>query len=301
MKKLDKKILELWKSPLFSGSFTGIRTFQAVLKLEKNIDVSRTYLTKLLSQEPIFVIHQRKHQNFERRKVSLHNYGELVQCDLAQMFNFNGYIYFLLLIDCYSSKLFVKPLKNKKSETVTKALEEIIISFKSQIYVLESDRGSEFTARDTKNLFKKYNIVYKSKFGQNKAMFAERYIYLVKRRLYMLLRSKLSKNWVKYLPMVIQSLNNLPIKKLGFLKPKNIVSEKSSVYVDKALEKYSIMKVKQPTFEEQLQNEHFDSVNFKTFKIGDYVYKQFNVKLFEKKYNIAVLKKLLTSAYLCLS
>jgi len=80
MKRIsDKKILELWKSPLFSASFSGVRNFQAVLKLEKNIDISKSRLLKILNKEPIFLIHQRKHQNFERRKYDLHHVGELLQ------------------------------------------------------------------------------------------------------------------------------------------------------------------------------------------------------------------------------
>ena len=41
----------------------------------------------------------------------------------------------------------------------------------------------------------------------------------------MILRSKLSKDWPHYLPIVTNSLNNTPLKKIGFLKPCDIQSE----------------------------------------------------------------------------
>jgi len=288
MKVSDEKILQLWKSPLFSGSFTGLRTFQAVLKLERNIDVSIQHLYKILSQEPIFLLHQRKSDKFARRKYDVNGYGQIVQCDLAEMYNYDGYRYFLLVVDCYSSKLFVKALKSKDSEVVGKALEAIIKNFKAQIYKLESDRGREFVNKFVKSIYKKYKIYYKSKFGKNKAVYAERYIFLVKRRLYMLLRSKLSENWVKYLPIVVKSLNDLPLKKLGFLKPKDIINEASTVAVTEAKKLELIPTFKQPTFDEQKIRFSEDLFDTKTLKIGDYVYKQFDSKLFDKKYNIAV-------------
>jgi len=287
-KPSDEKILQLWKSPLFSASFTGLRTFQAVLKLERNIDVSTQHLYNILSKEPIFLMHQRRSDKFTRRKYDLNGYGQIVQCDLAEMYNYDGFKYFLLVVDCYSSKLFVKALKSKDSLVVGKALESIIKNFKAQIYKLESDRGREFVNKFVKSIYKKYKIFYKSKYGKNKAVYAERYIFLVKRRLYMLLRSKLSENWVKYLPQVVKSLNDLPLKKLGYLKPKEITNEASSVAVSEAKKQHSIPTFVQPSFEQQTLQYEADLTSKKSLKVGDYVHKQFDSKLFDKKYNIAV-------------
>ena len=61
------------------------------------------------------------------------------------------------------------------------------------------------------------------------ASWAERYILTLKRRLYMMLRSELSKNWIHYLPIVTNSLNNSPLESLGFLKPSDIRTEADSV------------------------------------------------------------------------
>ena len=45
----------------------------------------------------------------------------------------------------------------------------------------------------------------------------------------MMLRSELSKNWIHYLPIVTNSLNNSPLESLGFLKPSDIRTEADSV------------------------------------------------------------------------
>ena len=49
---------------------------------------------------------------------------------------------FLLLIDLFSLKIFVKPLKSKSSQEVKSAFEDIFTEFKSDIHIIETDRGS---------------------------------------------------------------------------------------------------------------------------------------------------------------
>ena len=70
--------------------------------------------------------------------IDLNNYGELVFGDLAVMYPYDGFNYFLLVVDGFSSKVFVRPLKNKKSSLVAKALDDIFSEFNSQVYVFET-------------------------------------------------------------------------------------------------------------------------------------------------------------------
>ena len=163
----DEELLQLWRDPNFSGSYRGIKTFQILLKTDKNIDVSQERLYRLVKKDPIFLIHQRPIRNFDRRPYDIRFYGENVQSDLAFMYPFNNFMYFLLVVDCFSLKIFVRPLKSKSSPAVGEAFKEIFNDFKAPIHVLETDRGTEFIGN--KKLFKEQNIYYKSKFGQNKA------------------------------------------------------------------------------------------------------------------------------------
>jgi hypothetical protein len=75
----DKTILELWRSPQFSASYRGIRTFKRVLFTDLNIDISEKRLYNILKTDPIYLMHIRKPTNFKRRSLSVNNYGELVQ------------------------------------------------------------------------------------------------------------------------------------------------------------------------------------------------------------------------------
>ena len=121
--------------------------------------------------------------------------------------------------------------------------------------------------------------------GRNKASFAERYIYIVKRKLYMLLRSQLSENWVKFIKVVVESFNNTPIKKLGYIKPNEIKSERDSVRIDL---KKSSNSSSLPSFTVQQSNQKLYDENKNLLQPGDYCYKFYDEKLFDKKYNISV-------------
>jgi hypothetical protein len=43
----DKTILELWRSPQFSASYRGIRTFKRILKTDLDIDISESRLFEI--------------------------------------------------------------------------------------------------------------------------------------------------------------------------------------------------------------------------------------------------------------
>jgi hypothetical protein len=207
------------------------------------------------------------------------------------MYEYNGYKYFLLVVDGFSSKVFVRPLKTKDSLTVSKALDDIFTEFKSQIYVFETDRGSEFKG-PCKALFKKWSIIYKPKFGANKAFMSENYIKIVKKKLYMSLRGTLSQDWIKLLEITVNALNNTPTPRIGFLTPNSIHSEIDSVKVQEAQKNHNIETFQEDNFRRQLQNQKdYNRSNLKTgsnFKINDYVYLDFNQKLFDKSFDVAV-------------
>jgi len=60
--------------------------------------------------------------------------------DLAVMPEFDGYKYFLVMIDVFSKHLYARPLKDKTASTVGKAFEDIYKEFQSPIFKLESDQ-----------------------------------------------------------------------------------------------------------------------------------------------------------------
>ena len=90
--------------------------------------------------------------------------------DIAVLFKTkDNYRYVLLLVDVFSSKVFTEPLKSRKIEEVLKALKKIVANFNSKIYEIQSDQEAAFLSKEFKAYFKNENIVFRPKFGKNKA------------------------------------------------------------------------------------------------------------------------------------
>jgi hypothetical protein len=140
----DSELLSYWRNPEFSGSYRGAKTFQILLKTDLGEEVSINRIYKLLKTDKIFILHQRPIRNIERRPFDVKFYGQVCQSDLAFMFKFEDYNSFLLFVDLFSLKVFVQPLKSKSSQNVKIAFEQIFKDFKSEIHILETDRGSGY-------------------------------------------------------------------------------------------------------------------------------------------------------------
>jgi len=277
---MEEKIIELWRDPSFAGSYRGLKTFKLFLKTDKNIDVSEKQLYKIMLNDPIYVMHMQS-KKVNRRHYYLSNVGELIQSDLAHMFKFNDFKYFIVFIDCFSYQLNIQALKNKTSETVLKAF-KVYLKDKT-IEKLQTDLGKEYSL--CKKLCKDKNIMYNFKRGKNKANFAEHAILQIKKRLFKMLRGTLSKDWPSYLKQIEEDFNKTPKKCLAYFAPKDINDSVDSYLVmkDEESSKHIL-----PSIEDQQDNIENYNNETKNFKIKDYVYLNFKDENFAKSFDTKV-------------
>ena len=104
----------------------------------------------------------------------------------------------------------------------------------------------------------------------------------------MLLRSQLSQDWPHYLPIVTESLNNSPLKKLGYLKPNDVTTEADTVWVEKARKDNHIEVTKLPNFDKQKQNQESYEATSKNLQVNDFTYVTFTETPFDKSYDTSV-------------
>ena len=163
-----KKILELWRDPSFSGAYSGLQNFQTCLYHEKNIQVSRNDLLKILMTDRNYVLEMRKvPKKINRRPMNIHGVGQLWQADLAQLFEYNEFTGFLLCIDVYSRRLFCHKIKTKTKEEIQRAFKVIFRQANIRPEKLECDAGSEFVSN--RSFFEEQKVYFKVKTGANKA------------------------------------------------------------------------------------------------------------------------------------
>ena len=282
----DEELLEKYQDINFAGAFSGARTFQVFLKTELNEDVTLKRIYQILKAQPFYIISQKPIRKFPRRKYSVAGFGCLMQSDVAFMFEKHGFKYFLVLIDVFSRHLFVEILKDKTSESVKKALQKIFATFTSPITKIETDEGGEFIG--LKSFFKKEKIIFSVKTGTNKASFAEHIIYLIKRRLYMMMRSESSTDWPKFLPLVVNALNKKPSEILGNVAPSEINSELDDVKIRDSQQENNVSVYKEPKWQEQNLAQSIYPLSQNPFQIGQHVYLDKKIEVFSKSFFVQV-------------
>ncbi len=274
-----KKIISLWKTPTFAGSYLGLSSFQMALKLDQNIDISRKDLRDIMQTDEDFLLETRKIKKmFPRREMNSHGFCSTWQSDVGFMFTIDSYIGFLVCVDVFSRKIFCRAIKSKTAESVQKAFLKIFRMVNDKPDVLETDQGSEFLGNKT--FFKEEKIFLKFKTGANKASFAENAILLIKRKLFRLLRTLLTRNWPKYLPTVVRSLNNTPHQALGGLRPSIITSRKDTPLIDGTIGFHP-----DTPFQTQQENQKKYELNPTKLQVGAYVYVNFLRKPLEKSFD----------------
>lgn len=128
------------------------------------------------------------------------------------------------------------------------------------------------------------------KYGINKSNFAEFGIYLVKSRLFRLLRDRLSDDWVKYLPFVTSALNKRRLPRLGFLRPEDINSPDNDIDVRKAKEENHIKTLTEPSWRQQVENQKLYESSKSPFQKGAFVYLDDPQFVFNKSFHVQVSK-----------
>ncbi len=79
-----KKIISLWKTPSFAGSYLGLSNFQIALKMDQNIDISRNDLRNIMRNDEDFLLETSKlKKTFPRREMNTHGFCATWQSDLG--------------------------------------------------------------------------------------------------------------------------------------------------------------------------------------------------------------------------
>lgn len=202
------------------------------------------------------------------------------------MYPCDGYNYFLLVTDVFSSRIWTYPLKTKSKQEVQKQFEDLFSTLDVLPTTLSTDQGKEFVS--LKSFFNKLGVYFSLKYNKNKANFSEHGIFLVKSRLFRLLRHKLSEDWVRYLPSVTENLNKRILPRLGYLSPSMISSPINDVDVQKARKKNNIHVPTQPSWQEQNENQKKYEASNSPFQKNQFVYLDEPQKVFNKSFHVQV-------------
>lgn len=199
----DSEIKELWTDENFFASFSGINNFKAAIFTTFGENISKKHLQKVLNEIPSYIARIKPKKRFPRRPYDVYGFGQVLQADLGVMYSFNGFFYFLLVIDVFSRRIFTEPLKNKQIQTVKAAFENILAKINNRVNLVQTDKGAEMVG--LKKFLEERSIRHQYKYGATKCTFAENGIYTIKIRLYTVLRAKNSRDWPFFCPKLLKT------------------------------------------------------------------------------------------------
>ena len=140
------------------------------------------------SQQLAHELHKPITKNFSKRKVISDDIDKVWAADLVEMQKFSkwnkGIKYLLMVIDVFSKCGLIKPLKDKKTESVSKAFNEIFKKNKRKPMMLWTDKGSECISKHFKEFLKKEKIKLYHTENEEKSSVVERWNRTMKNRMW---------------------------------------------------------------------------------------------------------------------
>lgn len=263
-------IVKKWNDPRYRGCFTGIATLTKLLNEDFKENFTRGEVIEALRTQPAFINRINRKKTPHNRKYTVQDAFDTWQLDIAFMKKYKKHVGFLLCVDVASRRLYTRIITNKSAATITHSLKHIIQnecnSFSPQKII--TDQGKEFEGEFGQFLSR--NNIYHSKIKTFvKASIAERYIGIVKQRLFKAMDSLNTMDWPKLLTDIVKAINSTGNKAIGGLKPINISTPYDNIKLREALKKSG---APEPThWYDQIKNQEAYEKDVNKIQVGDMV------------------------------
>ena len=141
---VTKVLSDIYNDARDPGSFRSVRDLYLSAR-NKNDKIKISDVKKFLASQKGYTAHARVRRRFPRDQMISYSFGDLIQCDLANMeslarFN-SGIKYILFVVAVLSKRWWVKTAKNKKAKTISDQMEEILKEMPTLPRRCQTDRG----------------------------------------------------------------------------------------------------------------------------------------------------------------
>jgi len=209
LSKAIRRLQTIYYTPSHPAGFTGN---------VKSLDSKKQKKTvKWLHQQDVYTKHRSLRRRYRRRRVIVLGKNHTWGVDLMDMTQIktqnNGYAYVLIVIDLFSKKIDLRPLKQKTPQHVIAAFDDMIQNGpvwnqEPPPAFLQSDSGTEFSRSFQNHLLSKYRIKHYHLLNPDiKSSITERAIRTIKSRLYRYFTHKETKRYIDVLPDLVRSYN----------------------------------------------------------------------------------------------
>lgn len=198
--------------------------YSAPAAVARHFGISRHRAKTYLQGIESYGLHREYKQPKHYNPYYVHNRRKQVQGDLidiAKISSQNGGVKFLLLlIDIFTKKVWVYPLRDKSGPSVKRVLTTWLLSLAGQLpEILKTDRGREFIARPVQQLLAAHGVEWQPASGTLKAAIAERANKTLQILIYKYLTENETLRYLDKLPALVRTYNKRPHRSLGGLTP----------------------------------------------------------------------------------
>ena len=153
------QLKELYYDPKDPGSYGGVEKLYRSAKAAGIKNISRDKVKKFLTNQQSYSLHKPARRNFTRNPTYAKGIDHQWQADLADMQGLkkenDGYNYLLTVIDIFSKKAWVIPIKNKSAKELFSAFKQLFAeSHPRKPTRLQTDAGKEFLNKEVQRFLK---------------------------------------------------------------------------------------------------------------------------------------------------
>ncbi len=214
---LRKRILRAYNKPGHPIAFS------APAAVADHFKVSLKFAKEVLEHDDAYNLHREYKQPRVYNPYYTHSRREQVQADLIDVGKVakenDGCKFLLVLIDIFTKKLWVYPLKNKSAAEMLPAMRRWVDGLRQPPGKLVTDRGLEFTNRRLQELLRQHGIEWYAAGGTMKAAIAERVNKTLQVLIYKYLTAKETTRYIDQLPAIVATYNRRPHRTLKGLTP----------------------------------------------------------------------------------
>lgn len=214
---LRKRILRAYNRPGHPVAFSAPAT------VAEHFNVPLKFAKEALEHDDAYTLHREYKQPRVYNPYYTHSRREQVQADLIDVGKISeqndGCKFLLVLIDIFTKKCWVYPLKNKSANEMFPAMQRWLRRLRQPPAKLVTDRGLEFTNRRLQGLLREHNVEWFAAGGTMKAAIAERVNKTLQVLIYKYLTANETTRYIDKLPAIVASYNRRPHRTLKGMAP----------------------------------------------------------------------------------
>lgn len=239
---MEEQLKHLYSDARSVGSFGGVEALYQAAK-DAQINVNRKQVRDFLSGVDSYTFLKPQRRKFKRNRVYVISPNALHMADLADMQKLakwnDGYRFLLLIVDAFSKRMTVVPVKKKDAKNMYEAFLQAYSDKTRRPLSLQTDLGTEFYNKQVQDLFKSMHVKHFSTHNSDtKASMAERAVRTLKQKIFKYQLHHLSRRYIDVLPDLVETYNNTLHHSIG-MAPNEVTPANNEQVFKKLFPKYN--------------------------------------------------------------